>query len=95
MKRIIVIAFCLLATSCAKVSIQPGPGAKLTTTPTYSKSNSYFFWGLVGEEHMDVTKTCSGKTPKQIQAQTTFVDGLLGAITLGIYAPRTISIWCS
>jgi hypothetical protein len=29
-----------------------------------------------------------------MQSQQTFVDGLLGLVTLGIYSPQTAKVWC-
>jgi len=80
--------------ACATVTIRPGGGEKDTRDPTYSKTETFFFWGLVGENHVNVKAVCGDKAVKQMQSQNTFVNGLLGAITLGIYAPRSVNIWC-
>jgi len=29
-----------------------------------------------------------------MQSQQTFADGALGLVTLGIYAPHTVKVWC-
>lgn len=59
------------------------------------ESKSFFFWGLAGEHSIDVNGVCQGKPAQQMQTQTTFLDGLLGGITLGIYAPRSAKVWCA
>jgi hypothetical protein len=88
-----LIAAFILA-GCAKVTIRPEGGEKTTAKPDYEKSKPYFFWGLVKEYTIDVQEICENKGVDQIQSQHTFVDGLLGGITLGIYSPKTARVWC-
>ena len=88
-----LVAASLLA-GCATVTIRPEGGDKVSTTPDYKKSKPYFFWGLSKAHFVDVQKVCEGKGAEQIQSQYTFVDGLLGALTIGIYAPKTAKVWC-
>ena len=90
---LITLAFCLGA--CSTVTIRDKGEAKLSTEPTYSDSKTYWFWGLVGENHINVTDVCNGKAPKQMQAQSTLSDSLLTIVTLGIYQPRTAKVWCN
>jgi hypothetical protein len=84
----------ILLFGCAKVTIRPEGGDKVSTTPDYQKSKPYFFWGLVKEYTIDVQEVCENKGVEQIQSQLTFLDGFLGLITLGIYAPKTAMVWC-
>ncbi|MGO2373120.1 MAG: Bor family protein [Pseudoalteromonas prydzensis] len=79
---------------CSAVTIQPQKIAKLTSEPTYQDSRPLFMWGLVGEQRIDVKKVCGEQTVVQMQSQQTFTDGALGLVTLGIYAPHTIKVWC-
>jgi len=62
--------------------------------PSYVVSKSYYIGGLVGEPTVDVKKACNGGEAKQMQARTTFVNGLVSVLTLGIYTPRTARVWC-
>jgi hypothetical protein len=84
-----------LLAGCASVTVRPNGGAKTSAKPDYQQSKNYFFWGLAGEHTIDVTTICEGKTVEQIQSQYTFVNGLLGGITLGIYSPKSAKVWCS
>ncbi|GAA74404.1 hypothetical protein P20480_0864 [Pseudoalteromonas sp. BSi20480] len=43
---------------------------------------------------MDVKQICTDTQAAQMQSQQTFSDGALGLITLGIYSPHTIKVWC-
>lgn len=80
---------------CATVTITPADEPKLTSAPTYENSMSFFFWGLTPDvQEVNVNDVCAGQGVRQMQAQTTFEDGLFGALTFGIFAPRTVKIWC-
>lgn len=90
-----VCVWALAVSACSTVTINPDGRAKLVSEPSYQDSKSFFFWGLVGEHHVDVQRICNGKEPVQMQSQQTFVDGLLTGITLGIYAPHSTKVWCN
>lgn len=88
-------AFALVCLSaCASATIRPQSGEKVGGKPTYQESKSYFWWGLSGEHEIDVVEVCKGKEVEQMQSQFTFLDGVKGFFTLGIYAPKTAKVWC-
>jgi hypothetical protein len=81
----------VLATGCYTVRFQstlPPGGAK------FEEKGHFFLWGLVGEKEVDLKKLCPAG-PSRWQNQQTFVDGLIGTVTLGIYIPRTIDVECT
>lgn len=84
---------CLLA-GCATITIHPEKSRKLAPPPTYQDTRHFFFWGLAGETRVDVREVCAGRDVAQMQSQATFVNALLTIITLGIYAPHTVKVWC-
>lgn len=93
-KPIVAAGTALALSACAAVTVQPESIAKQSAdTADYSERKNYFFWGLAGEHRIDVTDICP-QGPVQMQSIQTGVDGLLGVITLGIYAPRTARVWC-
>ncbi len=96
MNNIKYLAFLLvmLIGGCSTVTMNPEVSGKLATSPTYEARKQFYFWGLAGEHRVDVTKVCGDKKVTQMQSQQTFLDGLLGGITLGIYAPHTVKVWC-
>lgn len=85
---------CLLLSSCATVTISSKDKYRLSTTPDWESSKPFYLAGLIGEQNIDVTRPCKGTTPAQIQTQTTFLDGLLNAVTFTIYSPKTVKVWC-
>ncbi|MDQ3231582.1 MAG: Bor family protein [Pseudobdellovibrionaceae bacterium] len=84
-----------LSTGCITATIRPQGGAPTAKEPKYSQRESFFMWGLAPDARIvNVKNVCGDKDPVQLQTQQTFVDGLLGGITLGIYSPRTAKVWC-
>jgi hypothetical protein len=79
------------ATGCYTVRFQSTlpPGGDM-----YEEKGHFFLWGLVGEKEVDLRKLCPAG-PSRWQNQQTFVDGLLGVVTLGIYIPRTVNVECT
>lgn len=94
LKQLTTIVFVSLLAACSTVTIHPQQSPKLSSEPTFQASKSFYLWGLVGEHRVDTAAICNGAEPKQMQSQQTFTDGLLGIITLGIYLPHTVKVWC-
>ena len=95
LKRTAALIICAaFLVGCSTVTVNPTGSAKRAGDPTWSDQKHYFFWGLAGEKTIDLTEVCSKGEVVQTQAQSTFVDGLLGALTLGIWAPRHAHVWC-
>ena len=96
MKKVALLglALCLSTAACSTVTIRDQGKQKLTSEPTWEKSENFFFWGLSGTTHINVDEICNNRVASQMQAERTFVDGLLGLITIGIYSPRTARVWC-
>ena len=93
-KMLPILAVVSLLGACSTVTIQPEPITKQISEPSYEDSKPFFLWGLVGEERVDVRKICEDKEVIQMQSQQTFEDGFLGLITLGIFSPHTVKVWC-
>ncbi len=91
---LMTLAIASLSCGCSTVTYRDKGTAKIDADPDYSSMESYFLWGLVGEHHIDAKAACNGGSPRQLQAQSTFLDGFLSFITLGIYFPRHANVWC-
>lgn len=94
LKKTLMLVGLLGVSACSTVTIHPGSDLKLATAPTHEERKNFFLWGLVGEHRVDVQQVCGQQSVEQMQSQATFVDGLLGAVTLGIYAPHSVKVWC-
>jgi hypothetical protein len=93
-KHALVLGLAITATACSTVTIHPKSNATLTSQPSYEESKSFYLAGLVGERRVNVTQICGEKEVAQMQTQQTFTNGFIGAITLAIYTPHTVKVWC-
>ena len=88
----LALTTCLLLPGCyhqvVNTGATPAPGNAAIT-----KTVSLYFFGLVGAEIDTVADCPTGAAV--IETQQTFVNGLLGVVTLGIYTPQTVTITCA
>jgi hypothetical protein len=60
---------------------------------TVTERKHYFVEGLIPTRVIDVTDHCANGAVA-VMEETTFVDGLLGLVTLSIYTPRSSTYYC-
>ena len=90
-----LLGLCLLLASCQTVTVRPGGGDKTDRDPDFVARQHFFAWGLApGAKFVNLKTACPSKPVEQLSAHNSFLDGLFGALTLGIYSPRTASVWC-
>ncbi|WP_249539990.1 Bor family protein [Escherichia coli] len=65
-------------------------------TPKETITHHFFVSGIGQEKTVDAAKICGGaENVVKTETQQTFVNGLLGFITLGIYTPLEARVYCS
>ena len=94
LKTATALALATVLAGCSTVTIHPKDSPKFSSAPTYEDSRPFYVGGLVGEERVDVKEICQDSEITQMQSQQTFKDGVLTIVTLGIYAPHTVKVWC-
>ena len=85
-KMLLATALALLITGCAQqtFTVQNKPAAVAPETITHH----FFVSGIGQKKTVDAAKICGGaENVVKTETQQTFVNGLLGFITLGIYTP--------
>lgn len=94
MKKILFAALLLTSlTSCynAQFTVGDGTGSKSNKTETYDKSKQmWLFWGLVNINEGQASTPTDGNYV--IKTKTNFGDGLLTALTAGIFTMKTVKI---
>ena len=94
-RRAVCWLLCLaIALGCSTVTVRPSGDERDSSDPTWQERQKFYWLGLSGESHIDVTRVCAGRDVTQMQTQQTVGDWFLGLVTLGIYAPRTAKVWC-
>ena len=94
MKKIISALAIVGLVGCSTVTINPKGIIKNDTNPTYQESLPFFLAGIIGEREVNAKEICGKRAVKQMQTQATFLDSFLAIITLTIYTPRSVKIWC-
>ena len=94
-KMLLATALALLITGCSTdvyCSKQPAAVApKENHHPSFLR-----FWNWAEEKTVDAAKICGGaENVVKTETQQTFVNGLLGFITLGIYTLLEARVYCS
>ena len=92
-KMLLATALALLITGCAQqtFTVQNKPAAVAPKAITH-----HFFVSGIGQKTVDAAKICGGaENVVKTETQQTFVNGLLGFITLGIYTPLEARVYCS
>ena len=66
------------------------------TTPSgvvQAQTGHFFIFGLVGSADIWANQMCPNGVARVV-SKTTFIDAILGAITIDLYTPRTYEIEC-
>jgi hypothetical protein len=94
--KMFLLALCLIVTSCATQQFKVTEKGKKRSVPSYEGKHHFIFWGLGQEKEVNALEACNeGQSIEAVDTHLTFVDGLLSAITYGIYYPRSYRIYCS
>ena len=83
----VIFAFSLLLSSCYTYTHIVGDGPQ--TGIEVKAHNHYFIFGLAQGKQSDPKEMADGAENYEVTIQHTFVDGLLNALTFGIYTPTT------
>ncbi len=86
----VVIVFSTLMTSCYshKFIIGDGPQTGVEVTA----KNNFFLYGLIPAKVSDPQKMAGGSENFEVTEVQTFIDGLISALTIGIYTPSTTKV---
>ena len=84
------IVISMLMSSCYTQKYMVGEGSQ-TGVETKEKNN-YFLFGLVDGKISDPKNMANGVENYSVTTEMTFVDGLLSALTWGIYSPTTTKV---
>ena len=70
--------------------------SKQTSSSIETITHHFFVSGIGQKKTVDAAKICGGaENVVKTETQQTFVNGLLGFITLGIYTPLEARVYCS
>jgi hypothetical protein len=82
----------LTSTACFHETVHSG--LTPATTVIEKQFVATWIWGIVPAEPIDTRQTCPSGVAT-VETQQTFLNGLVGALTLGIYSPQHVRITCA
>ena len=62
--------------------------------PDHKETSHHFLWGAVGHHKVYMSKACGRKKLHGMFTHTSFLNGLGTAVTLGLWVPKTVEVWC-
>ena len=92
MSRTTIAALLLLSAGCYHASIESG--MKPGTDKIEQEWASGWAWGIVGPEPIQAQSKCTNGLSK-VETEHSFLNGLVGAVTLGIYTPMHLTVTCA
>lgn len=96
MKRLLLIQIflSLFLSSCMTTRVSFHNQWDPKDKPTYVDYFDYYWLGFYGQNDVDLQKVCMDQKIFGFKTQRTFEDFFLATITLGIYTPLTVQVWC-
>jgi hypothetical protein len=90
--KLVFIALMVAVAGCYEHTFNVGAGAPYAPVVEDDWQN---FWlgGLIGHYRLDVERLCP-TGDATIEAKQTFLNGLVTALTSGIYSPTTVKVRC-
>jgi len=84
---VFIVGLALTMSSCYTYTHVVGDGPQKGIE--VKKANHYFIYGLAQGSQSDINAMAGGAKDYQVVIKHSFVDGLLNALTFGIYTPTT------
>ena len=86
------LAILLTTAACFHQSVQSG--LQPSSTVVEHQSVATWLWGIVAAEPIDVRQQCPTGVAK-VETEQSFMNGLVGVVTLGIYTPQRLRGTCA
>jgi len=81
-------------TGCSTQSFTMNTGAE--PTPTKEVMQPFFVSGLGQTQEIDAAEICDGvENVAKVESHMSFMNGLLGTLTSGVYTPRQAKVYCT
>jgi len=84
---LLVLVMTIILSSCYTLTYSVGKGAQ--TGVQREAKNHYLLYGLAPIKTSDPVSMAGGATDYEVTITHSFIDGLLNALTFGIYSPTT------
>jgi Bor protein len=94
MKKLAIAAIVLSLTGCAIQRFDVRPDTQ--NAPTHDNSQSFWVGGIGQSEDIDAAKVCgTAANVQRVETQMTAGNVGLTILTIGIYSPRQVRVYCT
>lgn len=94
MKKIALLALLLAMTGCATQRFDLYPSSQ--DAAAFDDSQTFWIGGIGQKEEIDAAKVCGGSRKVQrVETQMTAGNVGLTILTIGIYSPRQVRVYCN
>jgi len=94
LKKTAIVAASLLVAGCAQTKFHMHERDD-SLAAQYNEAQHYFIGGLGQQKNIDPVAICGGANKVyRVETQTTFVNGLVAFLTIGIYTPQQTRVYC-
>jgi len=83
-----------ISAGCMSTTVQMDDKFSSSATPSYVDYFDGYLLGFIGHPEVNLQKVCVDQKPFGVEHVKTAEDGFLTIVTLGIYSPSTIKVWC-
>jgi hypothetical protein len=90
LNTIFSVCLVMMLSSCYSLTYNVGQGAQAGVS--VSAKNHYLISGLIDLQTSNPTKMSDGAKDYTVNIQHSFIDGLLAALTGGLYTPTTTTV---
>ena len=96
-KMMSLVILCIAQMACTPFVLLGPRHAALGkfSRPSSEKTFESYFFGLYGKHTIDLHKICGNHNYNRVKIEHSSNDMLLTALTVGLYTPKTLSVWCS
>ncbi len=86
--------FVTIFTGCVSTKIALEPEWDFFAKPSYEDYFDYYLFGLIGKHSISLSAVCMDQKPLGFHRITSFEDSAISAVSLGLYTPLTVQVWC-
>ena len=88
----IIFSFIFFFSGC---KIQLRYPSEFPSKTVITNKENFWFWGLIGEKNYEAYDLCPQGRVYEVKIYSTILQSTYTMLSLGIYSPRTVSIFCS
>lgn len=95
MTRIFIFIFVAMSgAGCMSTRVTLHPSYDYRVKPSYTDYLDSYLFGLIGKGTVNLAQVCLDQKPLAFQRVKAADDIILSILTIGIYTPSTVRVWC-